>query len=398
MRGASSQGRHPRRTKVKGHRGVYFRIGAGRDRQYEITFLDSDGRRRWQRVEGNLSEAVGALAAVGERKRKGERVAPSAVTFADYFPGWLASRANLRPRTRRLYRWAFDKHLAPAFGRKRLTEITTSDVASWLAGLQSAGYSGHTQRALLTPLSRCLALATRDGLIAGNPTQRLDADERPKLDGVKMRILDRQGIAAVVEAADARYRALIALSLFTGLRQGEALCLVWGDVDLAAGVLRVEAQLGPDGQRVPPKTESAVREVVMMPALVSLLRQHWLATPLPLRRPDGLVFCTAAGSPLDPRNVSQRGLAPALAAAGVEGRFRWHDMRHTAASLMIATGEPVTWVASQLGHANPAITLRVYGKLFDRLAHAEASRARMESAYGSLLDVEATSVSEVVTR
>ena len=69
----------------------------------------------------------------------------------------------------------------------------------------------------------------------------------------------------------------------------------------------------------------------------------------------------------------------------MQGRFCWHDLRHTAASLMVATGEPVTWVSSQLGHTNPAITLRVYAKLFDANEHAEASRARMEVAYGSLV-------------
>jgi integrase len=376
---------------------VYFRVGADGRRQYEITFLDSDGRRRWQRVEGGLADAVEALDTVRDRKRKGDRVAPSRIAFGDYYPEWLASRGHLRPRTRRLYDWAFAKHLRPAFGRKRLAEITTADVASWLGSLAAAGYSGHTSRALLTPLSRCLASAARDGLIAVNPCLRLDRDERPKLNGPPMRIISSDEIAAVLADAEPRYHSLLALSIFAGLRQSEALGLVWRDLDLEAGTVRVEKQLAPGGERVALKTENAVRTVVLMPSLTALLRESWLATPLPLRQPDCFVFSTATGTPLDPRNVSQRGLAPALKTAGIEGRFRWHDMRHTAASLMIATGEPVSWVAAQLGHAHPGITLRLYAKLFDAHEHASASRARMEAAFGNLLETSHRNSSELAT-
>jgi integrase len=206
----------------------------------------------------------------------------------------------------------------------------------------------------------------------------------------KMEILERAEIAALLtEVESLRDRALIGLSVFCGPRQGEALALRWFDLDLDAGLAHVQNQLAEEDGYADPKTAAGVREVTLPPFIVRALREHWLATPLPFRRPGAPVFPSLNGTPLDGRNVSQRVLRPALVRAGIVGgrrtRFRWHDMRHTAASLMIAEGAPVTWVANQLGHANPAITLRLYAHLFDKARHDATMNARMEASFGTLL-------------
>src|SRR5262249_32468434 len=145
-----------RRTKVAKHPGVYYRTGADGRRAYEISYLDSDGRRRRQRVAGSLDDAQAALDGVKGRKRRGERVAPSRLTFAEYAQAWLDAQTHLRPRTREWYDIALRVHLIPRLGRLRLSEITEDDVLRVIAEMRAAGKAAWTIRGVLTPLGRIL--------------------------------------------------------------------------------------------------------------------------------------------------------------------------------------------------------------------------------------------------
>jgi integrase len=124
-----------------------------------------------------------------------------------------------------------------------------------------------------------------------------------------------------------------------------------------------------------------------MPSLAALLREHKLASGH--SRPDDPVFATLSGRPMYYRNVSRRGLSVAVRKGGLnEGgapRLRFHDLRHTFASLLIAQGLNVVFISRQLGHASPSITLDVYGGLFDRAEHARRAIEGLEAAFGGAL-------------
>lgn len=202
-----------------------------------------------------------------------------------------------------------------------------------------------------------------------------------------MRILQRDEIHALLDAADARYRPLLATAVFTGIRLGELLGLTWPDINLKSGSIHVRKQRDRDGNRVVPKTPQAVRDVVLMPALGRMLAEHRLASPH--SGSANLAFPSALGTGLDRRNVSRRGLEPAVTTAGLgdadRPRLRFHDLRHTFASLLIAQGMNVVFVWRQLGHASPDITLRVYAHLFDKAEHADRASARMEAEFARIL-------------
>lgn len=379
--------KRPRRSKVKGRRGIYYREGADGRRAYEITYTDSEGRRRWQRVQGGLKNAEAALEETRRRLRRGERVAPTRATFAEVAETWIAGQSQLRSATRDRYRWALDRHLVPRFGRLRIAQLTTDHVAALIADMRDAGYRAWTIRGVLTPLGRVLAHAARRGLIAENPVSRLERGERPPAERQEMRILDRREMSALLDAADDRYRPLIATAVFTGLRIGELLGLTWRDLDLDAGILRVRKQLDRSGERVEPKTAQAIRDVVLMPALGRILREHRLRSP---HSGDGdFIFASAEGTGLDRRNAVRRGLKRAVQLAGLDGadrpKLRFHDLRHTFASLLVAQGHNVVFVSRQLGHASPNITLGVYAHLFDRAEHGERATAALEAGFGELL-------------
>ena len=197
-------------------------------------------------------------------------------------------------------------------------------------------------------------------------------------------MLDRDEIGRLLSAATPAYRTLLATAVFTGLRQGELLGLTWADIDFEDSLVRVSKQLDRSGERVAPKTLQAVREVTLMPALGRVIREHKLRSPF--ARPEDPVFASQAGTPLYWRNVSVCGLAGAFERARIEPpRPRFHDLRHTFASLLVSEGLNVVYVSRQLGHASPDITLRVYAHLFDRAEHAQRARDALEAGFGEIL-------------
>lgn len=188
-------------------------------------------------------------------------------------------------------------------------------------------------------------------------------------------------MAALLAAATGRTHALVALLLFSGLRISEALGLVWRDVDLSSGHLRVRYQLSRNGKRVRLKTAGARRDVVVIDSLARVLRHHRLATPH--SRPGDPVFATATATSLRARNAG-RDFAALVKAADLTD-ITPHALRHTYASMLIAQGRDPVYVADQLGHTTPVITLRTYAHLFRAAQQEATAREQLETAYGGLL-------------
>jgi integrase len=183
------------------------------------------------------------------------------------------------------------------------------------------------------------------------------------------------------------YKAVIATAIFTGLRQGELLGLTWADIDFDSGLVHVRCQLDRSGDRTAPKTPQAYREVVLMPSLARVLRQQKLASAFSTS--DDPVFATLGGRPMNYRNVTRRGFAAAVEKAKLdrpgEPRLRFHDLRHTFASLLIAEGLNIVYVSRQLGHATPSFTLNVYSHLFDRAEHTRRASDALEAGFSAAL-------------
>jgi integrase len=377
----------PRRIKVNDRRSIYFRKDTQGRRRYEITYRDSEGRQRWKVVPGNLKDAEAALQEIRIRLRRGERVTPGKATFEEVADAWLQAQTELRPNTRAAYESALRNWLLPRFGRMKISQLTEDHVALLIADMRSRGKAGWTVRGSLTPLRRILAYAARRGMIGSNPMDRLERGERPSVGRREMRILSREEIGSLLEHASDRYRPLLATAVFTGLRLGELLGLTWANVDFDGGVVRVRRQLDRNGNRVEPKTSHAIRDVVLMPALARTLRQHRLRSEY--AQESDLVFSSRKGDGLDhtvPRHALVRAMSDAKLARGDPPKLRFHDCRHTFASLLIASGGNVVFVSRQLGHGSPDITLRVYAHLFDAAEHAQRASAALEEGFAAVLD------------
>jgi integrase len=227
-------------------------------------------------------------------------------------------------------------------------------------------------------LSRILNSAVRRGLIGENPMRRLERGERPKVERREQRILRGDEIATFLSAAPARYRTLLATALSTGLREMELLGLTWGDVDFDRGVVTVRAQLSRiSGDRKPVKTGAAKRDVPLTDSIVRELRLHKIASPF--KASTDYVFATSTGRPMGWSNVIRRGLHKA-AEGLADPRPRFHDLRHTFASLLIGQGADVVYVSRVMGHGDPAVTLRVYAHLWAEREHGDKLRGLLDAS------------------
>jgi integrase len=308
--------------------------------------------------------------------------------LAEYAVTWLDGvRGLVRPRTYEAYAYRLERHVLPRFGHRRLDEIGVDDILALIGELRESGYSGWSIRSILTPLSRLFSHAVRRDVIAASPISKLDRSERPAVWKREQRVLNPAEIARLLDAAPPRYRTLLATAILTGLRQSELLALRWRDVDFDDELIRVRRALDRNRNDVPPKTKHAVRDVVLIPALALALQGHRAASGF--QGPEDYVFASAAGTPLHWRNLGQRALKPALAEAGIEP-MRWHDLRHTFASLLIGRGANVVFTSRQLGHGSSDITLRVYSHLFDRAEQAQRTRDVLEATVGASIQPPST--------
>jgi len=382
-----------RRTRVAREPGIYWRKNAQGERVYEVAYRDSSGKQRWH-TAGTLEAAKGFKDGLRDKRRKGVRIAPKTdETFEETAGFWKANKlANWSPRTLEDYNLKLER-VKPHIGHLRISAITLDHLHDLISKLAESGLNGRTIKNTFVPVSGVFKYALKKGLVGSNPVHSLDKDDFPNFTEREKRILDSDEIQKLLLGASSyRYRALLATSVYSGLRIMELLGLTWEDVDFERGEIRVHAQLSrtPGVGRVGLKTENGRREVVLMPALASILKEHKASTIY--KADSDYVFTTGTGKPLGWSNVERFGLHAASKRAKLRSPHpAMHDLRHTFASLLIAGKANVKYVSRQLGHSDAGFTLRTYTHLFDKAAHAEETRQLLQDGHGNILVTVASS-------
>lgn len=194
-----------------------------------------------------------------------------------------------------------------------------------------------------------------------------------------MRSLEVEEVRRLADVIDERFRALVWLGAFCGLRRGEMLALRWENVSMVGRRIDVVEQMDPSGKAgdvKAPKSSAGRRSLTMPSIVVEALAEHAArenAREGAIGARTGLVFTAANGGPVDVNNFGARVWRPAVDAAGLDP-LRLHDLRHTCASLAISTGASVKVIQSMLGHASAAMTLDTYGHLMPSESEAVADR------------------------
>jgi integrase len=331
---------------------------------WEVRYRDAfNGTRR--KIFRTKQEALDFQSSVRTDKRRGDWIDPrkGATRFRDVAEAWYETTASLRPTTRSGYRSMLNVYLLPRLGDHPVAKITPSVVRTFLAGLPTE-LSGTRKRHILRVLSPILNLAVEDGLIRSNPC-RTQAVRRsiPKPQRTEMPVLTAQQVHELAEAITPRYRTLLYFAAYTGCRAGEIAALRVKSLDLLRGRVRVEDSVS-DVNGVlhfgPPKNGKP-RTIAVPRFLVELLAEQ--ATG---KGRDGFVFAGEQGKVLRHANMYARHFKPAVRRAlpdHLHG-MRFHDLRHTAAALLIANGEHPKAISERLGHSSIAITMDRYGHLF----------------------------------
>jgi integrase len=325
---------------------------------------------KYRYIYGKTRQAVAEKLAKTIADRDGGLIFDAGkMKLGEYLDRWLSDsvKGTVRASTYERHEAIIRLHIKPSLGRVGLKKLTPAHVRGLIGEKLNAGLAPATVRKIHSTLHKALSQAVSDGMVPRNA-----ADVKaPRPTPEEMRPLSKAEARAFLEAAREtgdRFEALYVLAIATGLRRGELLGLRWDDVDLKRGTLRVGRALVREGGRHAlgeTKTRRGRRQINLTPRTVNALKTHrknQLEEKIRrtgLYQDHGLVFASGVGTPLNPENLVKRSFKPLLKKAGLP-EIRFHDLRHTCATLLLGRGVHQKFVQELLGHATIAMTLDTY--------------------------------------
>ncbi len=342
--------------------------------RWVVDFYDNTGRRRLVTLPkgSTKKKATEKLRELEDQLAKGVYIPERRIPlFKQVAKDWLIyKKPNLREST-----WsAYEGHTKKHFGDLDpvpINRITVSHVEKFIGKRQEEGMSLSLVQKLLISFGQIMAYAVRHRYIDHNPVREA---ERPKGQGKEKKdrisVLNIGQINALLNAEkDQKYCTLFMLAIMSGARQGELLGLKWSDIDWEKSQIYIQRTFN-NGRWYDVKTKASKRRVDLGPQMMTALKRWRLACS---ENEQDLVFPNMVGKPINHNNLVNRHFLPALKAASIE-RIRFHDLRHTKASLMIDQKENLKYIQTQLGHASPTITLNVYTHLLKPVNQDAACR------------------------
>jgi len=327
------------------------RSRGARGTRYRVRFRTPGGASRSKTFKRKI-DAERFAAATDVETATGRFVDPKLgrVTFGEFADAWYEEkRANVGPGTLQNIRARLDKHILPRFGATRIADIRAQNVRAWVAELTTVKrLAPATVKAVNGVFGQIMTTAEIDGVIARTPCIGIklprDTGRQP------MHVLTAAQVQALATTVDDRYRALILTAAYTGMRAGELGALRLEHLNLARYRINVSESLGEvNGVQFTGPTKSGLPRTFSLPNfLVGELEAHAKRYP----SADGYVFTAHEGGPIRHRNFMGRHFKPAVVAtAGLPAGLRFHDLRHTAASLLISLGANPKQIQDRLGHS-----------------------------------------------
>jgi integrase len=334
--------------------------------QRSKTFKVYDEARRFKAVlEGDVANGTYVDPKSGQQTVK---------AFAE---AWFPTVLNLRPTSKAQLHGSVFYNVVPEFGNLPLSGVTHAHVQLWVAG-QVERLSASTIRKNVFALRRIMQAAVRQGLIRSNPADNISVPS-PKC--AEQRFLTQDEVIKLASVIKPRYRVMVLVAAFGGLRFGELCALRRANVDPMRCTVSVKETLIDVNNRItfgPPKTKASVRTVTLPRSVMTELVAH-MSTYVP-GEPDALLFTFNNGKPIRRAWFRTRTWLPALKSAGLEG-LRFHDLRHTFVSLWVSLGRNPKEVSKVAGHSSVAFTLDRYGHLYD--VHDDTLSDRLDLMLGA---------------
>jgi integrase len=332
------------------------------------------GKRVRATIYGRTKQDVADKLQIARNEPEQARRESRKLTLAQYLTRWIEDsvKQTCRESTVVSYKGIVNNHIVPKAGQIPLAKFGPMQAQRLYADLTRAEATPRTIQLTHAVLRRAMTMAVRWGLLAANPCAGL---ERPRVAAKEMRVLDEKQVGALLKAAkSSRLYALYVLAIFTGMRFGEILGLQWADVDTknrmapSLEVRRTLQELHGKPKLTEPKTASGRRKIDLPRAVATALKAHKAKMMAEGLRTATHVFCNRAGAPLRQAYVTRKSFKKLLETAEIP-HIRFHDLRHTAATLMLKQGIHAKVVSERLGHASIQITL-------DRYSHVLPSMQR----------------------
>ncbi len=363
--------------------------------KWAVDFYDQHGKRRLKMLPKGATKKQATVLLREIEEQVGKRTfmpTEQIPTFSNVAKDWIEyKKMSLRATTWECYEGHVRNHFDD-LDELKINRITIATMEKFIRARQDRGMHINTLRKILVSLNQILAYAVRHRYIDYNP---LRDTERPRetgnaeegIEDEDMAILTPPQITLLLDNVDEqKYETLTRLAIFSGAREGELIGLKWSDVDWDKKQIHIKRTFT-KGRFFPPKTKQSRRKIDIGPRTMKELKKWKLACPA---NDLDLVFPSGAGKPLNYSNMVQRHFHPALKTAGLK-RIKFHNLRHTFASLKIEQGENIKYIQNQLGHSSPMVTLTVYAHLM-KDSNPESARGLENMIFGESGDqMETTS-------
>lgn len=323
----------------------------------------------------------------------GHYISPDKMTFASFAEKWKDKHVmkNLEYKTIENYLLQLNKRLLPRFGPLQLDKIKTMHLVDSLDELEESG-TGSATRVYVYRVLRSIFTKAVEWKVMSKEANPIDGITKPKEKPNKeLRVYDELESAQLFKALqneEVQFRILVSLALTTGMRRGELLGLEWSHIDLTAGIIRITQTIPAFREGVPvikgPKNSSSFRQVAVSPSLLVELkafRREWIKQKAEIlnqwKLPDReFLFCNFIqkqhyGMPLYPKTLTDRWRE--FSSRNELKYIRFHDLRHTSATLLINQGVHAKIISERLGHSNIGTTMNVYGHVIQKADVAAAS-------------------------
>lgn len=351
--------------------------------RYTAGYDPGTGKQIQRSITGKTQKEVSQkLKAATTAIDEGTYTAPNKMTAGQWLDIWTAEYLGaVKPRTLDSYKATVRTHLKPGIGAIRLENLVAHTIQELYNGLKNKGLSPKTIKNVHGVLHKSLQQAVSNGYIRFNPA---DACVLPKIEKKEIRPLNEDQISVFLKAIRGhRYEDLFIVTIFTGMREGEALGLLWECVDLSKGKININKQLqkvrGSKGEyQLVPTKNSKGRALTIAPSLVTILKniqRQQLENRLrygEMWTNSGFVFTDELGRHLKHQTVYLDFKKIMLEIGSPETRF--HDLRHSYAVASLKSGDDIKTVQENLGHATAAFTLDVYGHVTEQMKKESANR------------------------
>lgn len=329
-------------------------IGAGYDR-----------KQKWLSGFDTKKQAEKELPRVLSELNQGTYVEPSSQLYSDFIDAWIKNKkSKLSANAFENYSMNIRKHIKPSLGRFKLSKLNSLAIDNFYTELEDNGLSSATIRKIHTIVRSSLEYAKQYQFISRNPAAVV---KPPTVEHKDIEVWEEKDMVHFLDAVKDEHDYIVYhLALYTGMRKGEILGLKWNDIDFDNAKIRIMRSYSKTGFSKG-KTASARRVIDIDDNTVEELKKRRKvvsANKLECGKDynnQDLVFCRAEGSPVDVRNVNRR--FTKLIERNELKKIRFHDLRHTHATIMLGMGIPVKIVSERLGHEKVELTLNTYAHL-----------------------------------